>query len=206
MALIQRCQEGPRLHVFRNIVRTDADPIGRRAREEETTGGIEHGVNECAGVFRLTGPASISGQFSEHCKQRNAINVLLGRFEEQLVVAVVHAEVETARSPAIDGVIHDPVTQARGSFKEALRARAMKELGEGKCSPGEVTRRRPQKKEWEKSRPEENTGSIRVIYEVGLANTAVSAGVGLLGMQQGFAENSCPGNIVRPAAQQVGEN
>src|SRR5260370_16248773 len=108
MALIQRCQEGPRLHVFRNIVWTDADPIGRRAREEETIGGIEHGVNECAGVIRLTGPASISGQLSEHCKQRNAINVLLGRFEVQLVVAAFHPDVETARSPPIQRVIYYP--------------------------------------------------------------------------------------------------
>src|SRR5260370_3247944 len=162
MALIQRCQEGPRLHVFRNIVWTDADPIGRCAREEETIGGIEHGVNECAGVIRLTGPASISGQLSEHCKQRNAINVLLGRFEEQLVVAVVHAEVETARSPGVERVIHNPVTQAHGSFKEALRARAMKELGEVNCSPGHVTRRSSQKKEGKRRRTEETTGSARM--------------------------------------------
>src|SRR5260370_40481163 len=187
MALIQRCQEGPRLHVFRNSVWTDADPIGRCAREEETIGGIEHGVNECAGVIRLTGPASISGQLSEHCKQRNAINVLLGRFEEQLVVAVVHAEVETARSPAIEGVIHDPVTQAHGSFKEALRARATKELGEGNCSPGHVTGRRSQKKEWEKSWPEEDTPDIRLIHEIRLAHPAVSTGVGPRCMQQSFA-------------------
>src|SRR5260370_41881766 len=129
-----------------------------------------------------------------------------GRLEDLLVVAVVRAKYESARSPGVERVIHNPVTQAHGSFKEALRARAMKELGEGNCSPGHVTGRRSQKKEWEKSRPEENTGGVRLIHEGCLAHPAVSAGAGLLGMQQGFAENSCPGNIVRPAAQQVGEN
>src|SRR5260370_32913057 len=55
-AVIQGCQKGPCLDVFRNIVRTDADSSSRCAGEEETMADLEHGVDERSDVFRPPGP------------------------------------------------------------------------------------------------------------------------------------------------------